>query len=469
MFPSSAATVTTEETLEEAHVAILSFLKVHPNTPILVACTKGCVDYLTKVSPLVSAYPVELHKPERVTEHNQYHRKDAIAQKMDILKIGIEKHRDCLFFDADLIFYSPLNPPEQDSQVCLSLNLSQTPDMGFTAHKYGMFNAGLVWSRSLQFVEFWKSQYLNPPTPDSFYEQSALSRVPNLFRTDIFQNQHNYGFWRGVVGKRPTASIHCHLMNKVGMTPWMENSVKHLRTVAFNRMPFEFAKQVRQILGHPRKIFFAHYGKAGGVYTNIAMKGVLAGYRKFDSWSPPFSLEADWEGSELERIIKEEDMAYLHQHHVNITDDQIKLAKDNGWTIVCLYRDPRDLICSLYYWSEKLIMETGYDYVFGEEKAYPDDFNTFFDRLISSEKGKERFLLPTWMDQVDYSGVFSLKKVDEIFNQLVGQAHIPHGTKNASGNPGWEKALTKDHLEKLELIPRFRESVEWVKARLTTS
>lgn len=110
-------------------------------------------------------------------------------------------------------------------------------------------------------------------------------------------------------------------------------------------------------------------------------------------------------------------------------------------------------------------METGYDYVFGEEKAYPDDFNTFFDRLISSEDGRAKFLLPSWIDKVDYSGVFSLKKVDEVLNQLVGQAHIPHGTKNASGNPGWEKTLTKDHLEKLESIPRFQESVDWVKAR----
>jgi hypothetical protein len=58
---------------------------------------------------------------------------------------------------------------------------------------YGAFNAGYLWTRSLDFPQAWRDVYL---TRSKFYEQEGMRHFFEQFDTKTFGKDHNLGFWR---------------------------------------------------------------------------------------------------------------------------------------------------------------------------------------------------------------------------------------------------------------------------------
>lgn len=462
--PSSASTVTTIEVLPEVTLAIHSFLYRHPDTPIYVACPVEIASQVALIHSNVIPVPRNLVIPDKVATHNQFHRPDAILLKMDAMEAALRKHDDTFFFDADLVFIGPVMIPDGDFELLLSLNLAETPDMSLTVQRYGLFNAGFIWTSAQEFPVWWRNAYLEPTQEAAFYEQSCLSLAPSLFRTSYFSHDHNYGFWRGPVGKRPTASIHCHMTDALEMGAWMKPKVRSLRTAVIQRLPAPLLPIFHEVCDHPKRVFFIHYGKAAGVYCSIALKNILRGYARHDSWvSKPGGVGRDWTRSELENhlTITDDGYHYLHQHHVNVSACDIELALKMGWKTVMFYRDPREIICSLFHWGNKVILETGFCQVFEEPCKVPHTFDEFFIRLIRPEY-QYKWTLPWWHGMVDYLRPFSPEALDEVCEELVGAPHKSHDTFNASANQGWEVQLLPKHLDILEKLPRYQRSMDWL-------
>jgi hypothetical protein len=462
--PSSAATVTTVETLPEATLAICSLLHFYGGLPIFVACPPEIASKVAGIAPSVRPVPVPLHVPDSVEVHNGFHRSDAILLKMDAMEAALRHHPDTLFFDADLVFLNGINLPAGDYELLLSFNIAETNDMGVTACRYGLFNAGLLWTSAREFPDWWRHHYLNPTQAQTFYEQTCLSLAPAAFRTSYFSNESNYGFWRGPLGKRPTPSIHCHMSDILKMDPWMRSRVLPLRRAVIQRIPEPLLPVLRETCQHPKRVFFIHYGKAGGVYSNIAFKNLLRGYQFFDSWViRPGGEARDWKREELETILTrpEGELCYLHQHHSNLCAADVELALKNGWKTVMFYRDPREIICSLYHWGSKITAETGHCPVFEEPSPHPVGFGAFFER-ITLPKWRYKWALPWWSGMVEHLHPFSPQSLDRVCESMLGAVHMPHGDLNASTNPGWESCLLPEHLSVLEAIPCYQRSMEWL-------
>ena len=459
-YPESACTVTTEETLDEATIAITSFLHFHPDTPIYVACPDAIAYRVASIAPSVKCVPMDLTIPSTVMIHNDFHRPDAILMKMHAMDAALKDHEDCFFFDADLIFFSAVTPQKGDHELLLSLNLSETPDMGVTAQRYGVFNAGFIWTRNKSFPGWWRDAYLNPKQADAFYEQTCLSLAPVKFRTDYFPISHNYGFWRGDGDRRPIASAHCHMTEALTMSSWMRERVLPLRRVIWERMPPELLKPVRNALGHPSKVFFVHYGKAGGVYSNICLKKAFRGYRIMDSWAS--GLDRDWSSDELlEHLTTAGEHSYLHQHHYNTSAAHIEAAVLNGWTTVMFYRDPLETICSLYSWGNDQAIETGYSPSLDEKQAGPISFDQFFDR-ITEGKFQSKWAIPAYAGMIDHLSMFSPQNLDRLLVSLTGTVHKPHSDRNASRNPGVAALFKPNHIHRLEALPAYHRSLSWI-------
>lgn len=459
-FPASAASVTTRETLDELRVAVASFLSQHPGTPVFVACPPEIAGSLPDGCTPV---PEALSTVESVARRNNFHRPEAIRMKMQAMRAAFEAgHPDCLFFDADLIFLGPVREPLKDCEVCLSLNLSQMDsDMKTSVMVTGLFNAGFLWTKCPEFPNWWEHQYLNPQ-PNDFYEQSCLSRVHTCYIIDYFPPEHNHGWWRGPVGSRKVSSLHVHLTNGVGMSPAMLSSAAPLRLEALQRLPLPLMKDARRYLKHPRKLFFVHYHKTGGVFFRQSLTPLIRGYRLFDSWNAPHSLGRDWTQAELRAHLALSDAEgplFLHQHAHNVTADDIVVAKENGWTLVMFYRDPRDIICSLYYFLKRRLQESGstmnFDRVFTELPSFDD----FFDEVFTMPR---HWALPWWHGMVDYMRQFSPLEVSEVCLALFDAPPPDLDPKNVSENPGWQKVLNADHLARLENHPEFTRSMAWL-------
>jgi|GEM_PF-7011676 len=221
----SGCTVTTAETALEAAWAALTFAAQHP-VPVLIYCDPAAYDLLQRLdlpsSLLLRA--ADFAPPAQVKSHNRYHRADAIAAKMDALELAVAAFGDAVFFDADLTFFSPLPAPD-DNELILSPNFEDY----FTRGQHGLYNAGLVWTRSQEFCHWWRSEYLSGRS--RFYEQSALDLAPSKWRCSYYGPEHNHGFWRGPLGSRRVGSVHCHLSTALDdtMSAWARTRTQALR------------------------------------------------------------------------------------------------------------------------------------------------------------------------------------------------------------------------------------------------
>ena len=95
------------------------------------------------------------------------------------------------YLDADICFFGslPQVPPSYD--VALSHHMIRKRDEA----RYGKYNAGYVWFRTLDAVKAWN----NACSTSRFYEQAALEVFDSpewQGRVHMFPIQVNYGWWR---------------------------------------------------------------------------------------------------------------------------------------------------------------------------------------------------------------------------------------------------------------------------------
>lgn len=231
---NSFCSVVTKEVCKEAHVLALSINLLY-SRPIVFYCDQQTFEYfiIHKVTNL-KCYVVDFIDPKKVKKHNNYHRTDAISRKMDVMAFCINKYGNSIFLDADIILLSPISGPSC-CNVAFSYNCSLlSDDYSIPVKNYGAFNAGMVWSSSIAFVDWWRDQYLNKKS--KFYEQECLNRIPSKFTIDFFDVNHNYGFWRGGfdnIQMKLILSFHCHLDTvfiRGIKNEWILSSVRQFRS-----------------------------------------------------------------------------------------------------------------------------------------------------------------------------------------------------------------------------------------------
>jgi hypothetical protein len=466
--PASGCTVATWEVATEAVVAIKSFQEFHP-VPVLIVCDKGTEQELAKhtfAHPVVVRALEKFELPAEVRLHNNYHRADAIFGKMDALEQAVNTWGDSCFFDADLLFLETLRGP-LDCELALSHNLSEANGKVDQIVSYGAFNAGLLWTCNPNFAAWWRQCYLTD-YEGQFYEQSLLQAAVGRFRTDYFITTHNYGFWRGDVGKRHVSSFHCHLSKGLDttMNPYTLDKAVTLRFQTFQyvgRHSKKVMEDTREALGHPKKVFFVHYGKSAGVYVNEQMKSMLTGYEMFDGYAIP-GRNSDWSSDELTNILRNKGKdrpAYLHQQHEAIQPHHIQEARANGWKTFMFLRDPRDLIPAAFFWMKRTMETEGKNYLWPDHGHACQDWSLerhWYECII--RENRWLWSLPSWTTHIDHTAIFTERNFQRMCYEWFGYYAPAKAKMNASSNPG-RKALcesgrlTQKMLRDLEATPEF--------------
>lgn len=231
---NSFCSVVTKEVCREAHILALSINSIY-SRPIIFYCDQETFLYFRENKVVnVKCIVVNFVTPKSVKKHNNYHRSDAISRKMDVMSYCIQRYGNAIFLDADIVILHPISGPSF-CNVALSYNSSLlSDDFSITVKGDGAFNAGMIWSSSIEFVDWWKDQYLNKKS--KFYEQECLNRIPSKFTIDLFDINHNYGFWRGCssfISRKTLLSIHCHLdldfIHKI-KNDWIRGSIIKFRS-----------------------------------------------------------------------------------------------------------------------------------------------------------------------------------------------------------------------------------------------
>ena len=194
------AVVVTRELKKEAAIMVRSLRAFHPE-PIFVTCDRETKIFLQKQGDTGLEFSEGVSKAKlaklatacrgKVSIGNDFHRVDCIAAKMDAWQWAISETGAAMFLDADIVAVGNLNEGFA-SELALSPHWhgSNEPE---TARKFGLFNAGYLWTCNPEAPEFWREIYLGR---SAFFEQEGMNLFIERFPFDLFPRAHNVGFWR---------------------------------------------------------------------------------------------------------------------------------------------------------------------------------------------------------------------------------------------------------------------------------
>ena len=151
----------------EAALLIKSIRQFH-DCPIFVFCDLRAKTFLQSLGFRNVQYKLELEpdKLERrerlvrhVTDQNGFHSKAIILSKMDCIEWALWEAGDTFFVDADIVFLKPV-----DQEIDHSMDLMLSPhfhveDKVNQNRTYGAFNAGYLWTKSMDFPQAWRDVY----------------------------------------------------------------------------------------------------------------------------------------------------------------------------------------------------------------------------------------------------------------------------------------------------------------------
>jgi hypothetical protein len=101
------------------------------------------------------------------------------------------KERGVLFCDADLVWLGPVPKIPAEKQLALSHHCIKRVD----EMKYGIYNAGCLWTNDAEMPTKW----LEVSKSSRFFEQAALEDLALQYKEDQlfkFGQEVNYGWWR---------------------------------------------------------------------------------------------------------------------------------------------------------------------------------------------------------------------------------------------------------------------------------
>lgn len=196
---NSFSLVATHELKEETLLCILAIRRIYPKVDILIFTDGITRQYLeSKVNGICFDLFCEpenlrilLEQYSSVSVANKFHRVDCIAAKMPCITKACELFGNTLFIDSDIVVLEILDE-DCKSEITLSPHYHHDDRVG-ACDKYGVYNAGYVFTTNTQVGRVWDTIYKER---SSFYEQQGMIWFNEHFDTYHFDRTHNIGFWR---------------------------------------------------------------------------------------------------------------------------------------------------------------------------------------------------------------------------------------------------------------------------------
>lgn len=214
------------------------------------------------------------------------------------------------------------------------------------------------------------------------------------------------------------------------------------------------------------KLAFVHFAKAGGTYVgNYLNRYVLEPHDYVNHRNPG----RDYTEAQLLTIVKNaNDKTFLHNHHFNWSSKAVEQANENGFLTFMFLRDPKELLCSLYFWSKDLVEDGLITNLFPQDlidlkakedvavpfKKHNDWFDCVFNRhsldlsidefirtyIDESNIGCKKFWhLPEPIDQIQYVAEFNDENFEHFLNKYFNLKYEPLKNRiNTSSNKGYE-------------------------------
>ena len=191
----------------------------------------------------------------------------------------------------------------------------------------------------------------------------------------------------------------------------------------------------------PCRVAFVHYGKAGGIYTQVAMAKTLRprGYTVRNSWAE--KRGRDWTPEELIYFSDMQGPQLVHNHHINWPENVVDLYLSKGWFVFTFVRHPAEIISSLYFWGQKLSRQGRNPFVTGGIDPLEYSLDDWVFAAVFDLGLRNLWTLPPFINRLSFSDEFSAMNLalflKQYFSSTLGDLGLTTRHKNASGNPGF--------------------------------
>jgi len=494
--------VATANLKDEAEV-LLRTLRLFHDEPVYIICDKETRIHLNKmqlcdnVKFKTSAEKEHLDAiQEKVFEGhscvaNDIHHAPSIVKKMEAMDFALKLHDNTFFLDTDIIVLDNLQE-YFTAEIVLSPHFypKEKQHKGF---EFGFYNAGYLFCANKGFPRFWRHLYL---TDSTFFEQECMNRISDYYNIQTFNKRHNVGFWRGEALPIEAKSVHTHISE-------LGSAGRGLELIRLNKTTKDYAlsqtKNKPIINSHlrkhynpdcNRKLAFIHFGKAAGVYIqHYIREQVFPRMKHFNSWwdfnyKNKRALTRDWTEEELLEIADANvEEALTHNHHINWTKESVKKFNDNGWLTFMFIRNPKDIMCSLYFWAqsqwdrwdsedksaqalrEPLTEEL--KYISGQDNPYNVSLDDFVRGMISGKGAQYLWVLPDYIDDIQHVAEFNDKNFGSFLLDNFQHLYAPLRKRNISKSEGYKAYLDRGEISKethsmVESHPEYKRYLKYL-------
>ena len=494
--------VVTDNLKDEAEV-LLKTLRLFHNEPVYIICDKASRIFLNRrkvtdnVKFKASAEKEHLDAIQKKVFDghsciaNGIHDAPSILKKMEVMDFALKRHNNTFFLDTDIIVLDNLQE-YFTADVVLSPHHYPTKNQhkGF---EFGFYNAGYLFCANKGFPRFWRHLYL---TDSIFFEQECMNRISDHYKIQTFGKEHNVGFWRGENLPLKAKSVHTHI-SESGIAG------RGLSLIALNKKTKDYAltqaKNSPIINSHIRKHYnpdcnkklaFIHYGKAAGVYIqNYIREYVFPRMKHFNSWwdfnyKNKRALTRDWTEEELLQIADADvEEAIAHNHHINWTKESVKKFNDKGWLTFMFIRDPKDIMCSLYFWAkdqwDRWSSESQSDldlreplkqelrYISGQDNPHNVYLDDFIRGMLNGEGAKNLWILPDYVDDIQHVAKFNNKNFGSFLLENFQHVYVPTKKRNTSKSEGYKAYLDRGEISEetnsmVESHPEYKRYLKYL-------
>ena len=494
--------VVTENLKDEAEV-LLKTLRLFHDEPVYVICDKETKIFLNRMGVCdnvkfrTSAEKEHLdHIQKKVFDGhscvaNQVHDAPSIIKKMEVMDFALKHHNNTFFLDTDIIVLDNLQE-YFTAEIVLSPHFypKKNQHKGF---EFGFYNAGYLFCANKGFPKFWRHLYL---TDSSFFEQECMNRISDYYKIQTFDPNHNVGFWRGDDLPIKAKSVHTHISE-------LGSAGRGLELIALNKKAKDYAlSQVKNkpiINSHLRKHYnpdcnkklaFIHYGKAAGVYIqHYIREQVFPRIKHFNSWwdfnyKNKRALTRDWTEEELLDIADADvEEALTHNHHINWSKESVKKFNDKGWLTFMFIRNPKDVMCSLYFWAQsqwdrwdaedksaqalRQPLTEELIYISGQDNPHNISLDDFIRGILSGKGAQNLWILPDYVDDIQHVAKFNNENFRSFLLDNFQHLYVPMKKRNTSKSEGYKAYLDRGEISEetnnmVETHPEYKRYLKYL-------
>jgi hypothetical protein len=169
-------------------------------------------------------------------------------------------------------------------------------------------------------------------------------------------------------------------------------------------------------------------------------------------------LDRDWTKEELLEIASlDTETGFVHNHQISWCKETVKAFNDNDWLTFMFIRDPRDVLCSLYFWSQNqqtrftkeelrtpLMREV--TAMSGQSETGKVTMNTFIDFFITDQHARRLWVLPDYTENIEYVAEFTDKNFGQFLKSHFLHVYVPQEKRNTSASKGYDFYYRNGHI-----------------------